>query len=82
MICMSMSDSKLNKPGVSTIDMKRLLVMVGDGFSDSEIQQAKIILENAFKNWSDTTVLITNKEFKPIKVDTEAWNTMEKELDE
>ena len=56
--------------------------MVGEGFSQSEIDQAKVILENAFKNWSDTTVLITNKEFKHIKVNTEAWDKMEKELDE
>jgi hypothetical protein len=79
---MSMSDSKVNKPGQPLIDMKRLLVMVGDGFSDSEIEQAKTILENAFKNWSDTTVLITNKEFNPIKVDNDVWAKMEKELDE
>jgi hypothetical protein len=77
-----MSDSKVNKPGQPLIDMKRLLVMVGDGFSDSEIEQAKTILENAFKNWSDTTVLITNKEFNPIKVDNDVWAKMEKELDE
>ncbi len=70
---MNMSDS---------VNMKRLLVMVGDGFSQSEIDQAKVILEKAFAHWSDTTVLITNKELKPIKVDTDAWSKMEKELDE
>lgn len=64
------------------IDMKRLLVMVGDGFSDSEITQAKILLERAFQNWKNVTVLITNKELKAIKVDTNAWDKLEKELDE
>ena len=39
---MNMSDS---------VNMKRLLVMVGDGFSQSEIDQAKVILEKAFAHW-------------------------------
>ena len=61
--------------------MRRLLCLVGDGFSDSEINQAKSILERAFADWKDITVLITNNQFKPVKVDIEAWERMEKDLD-
>lgn len=64
----------------SISDMRRLLCLVGDGFSDEEIDQAKTVLEKAFVDWKDITVLITNKEFKPVKVDSEAWERMEKDL--
>ena len=78
---MNMSNSNVNKPQGSSIDMKRILVLVGDGFSDEEVQKARVVLENAFKGWKDTTVFMTNKEFKPIRVDTDAWAKMEKDLE-
>ena len=78
---MNMSNSNVNKPQGSYIDMKRILILVGDGFSDEEVQKAKAVLENAFKGWEDTTVFMTNKEFKPIRVDTDAWEKMEKDLE-
>ena len=76
---MSTSNTYNNVNSLS--DMRRLLCLVGDGFSDNEINQAKSILERAFADWKDITVLITNKQFKPVKVDSEAWERMEKDLD-
>ena len=76
---MSTSNTYNNVNSLS--DMRRLLCLVWDGFSDNEINQAKSILERAFADWKDITVLITNKQFKPVKVDSEAWERMEKDLD-
>ena len=57
-------------------------MLVGDEFSDYEIQQAKNILQEAFKDWEDVVIMITNKEFKPKVVDGNVWSKMEKDLNE
>ena len=36
----------------------------------------------SFKDWEDIVIMITNKEFKPKVIDTNAWDRMEKDLDE
>ena len=58
------------------------MMLVGDEFSDYEIQQAKNILQEAFKDWEDVVIMITNKEFKPKVVDGNVWSKMEKDLNE
>ena len=58
------------------------MMLIGDGFTDQEIQEAKNILQEAFKDWEDIVIMITNKEFKPKVIDTNAWDRMEKDLDE
>ena len=50
--------------------------------SDLIIVPAKNILQEAFKDWEDIVIMITNKEFKPKVIDTNAWEKMEKDLDE
>lgn len=61
---------------------KKLMMLIGDGFSDYEIQHAKNILQEAFKDWEDIVIMITNKEFKPKVVDDNAWEKMENDLNE
>ena len=57
-------------------------MLIGDGFTDQEIQQAKNILQEAFKDWEDIVIMITNKEFTPKVIATTAWEKMEQDSDE
>ena len=61
--------------------MKRVIIMYGNGFSDNELEKIKSILEKNMQDYSDVTVLITNKEFKYKQLSDQAWDNLEKNIE-
>jgi|TARA_R100000808_G_scaffold7055_1_gene20705 hypothetical protein len=61
--------------------MRRFIVMYGEGFSDSELEEVKTMLEKNMENFEDVTVLVTNKDFKYRQLSDEAWSELEKAVE-
>jgi hypothetical protein len=61
--------------------MKRFIVMYGDGFSDKELENIKIMLEKNMTEYKDVTVLVTNKDFKYKQLTDQAWDRLEKSIE-
>ena len=61
--------------------MRRFIVMYGEGFSDSELDEVKAMLEKNMENFEDVTVLVTNKDFKYRQLSDEAWSELEKTIE-
>ncbi len=55
--------------------------MYGEGFSDSELEEVKTMLEKNMENFEDVTVLVTNKDFKYRQLSDEAWSELEKAVE-
>ena len=54
--------------------------MYGDGFSDKELENIKIMLEKNMTEYKDVTVLVTNKDFKYKQLTDQAWDRLEKSI--
>ena len=52
--------------------------MYGEGFTDSELDKIKSMLEKDMKEFDDVTVMVTNKDFKYRQLSDEAWSELEK----
>lgn len=55
--------------------------MYGDGFSDKELENIKIMLEKNMTEYKDVTVLVTNKDFKYKQLTDQAWDRLEKSIE-
>jgi len=61
--------------------MRRFVVMYGEGFTDSELDKIKSMLEKDMKEFDDVTVMVTNKDFKYRQLSDEAWSELEKTIE-
>lgn len=61
--------------------MRRFIVMYGEGFSDSELDEVKTMLEKNMEKFEDVTVMVTNKDFKYRQLSDEAWSELEKTIE-
>ena len=55
--------------------------MYGEGFSDSELDEVKTMLEKNMEKFEDVTVMVTNKDFKYRQLSDEAWSELEKTIE-
>ncbi len=55
--------------------------MYGEGFTDSELDKIKSMLEKDMKEFDDVTVMVTNKDFKYRQLSDEAWSELEKTIE-
>ena len=61
--------------------MRRFVVMYGEGFTDSDLDKIKSMLEKDMKEFDDVTVMVTNKDFKYRQLSDEAWSELEKTIE-
>lgn len=61
--------------------MRRFVVMYGEGFTDSELDKIKSMLEKDMKEFDDVTVMVTNKDFKYRQLSDQAWDKLEKSIE-
>lgn len=63
--------------------MQRIVLVNLRGMSDSQIQYIRDLLESELSNnprFSDVTILVSEKTYKPLVVDTDVYDEFEKRI--